>query len=101
VVELDARAARSVREVKWHPSQKSSSLAGGGARVTFLVDDAENVLRWVLGFGSGAYVVEPEALRERVRQELEAALESYTGNAGRDGVLPLGVARTALRRKGA
>lgn len=101
VVELDARAARIVREVKWHPSQKASSLAGGGARVTFLVDDAENLLSWVLSLGSGAHVVEPEALRERVRQELEATLESYGGAAGRDGALPLGVARTALRRKGA
>jgi hypothetical protein len=45
--------------------------------------------------------VEPEALRERVRQELEAALESYGGAAAREGALQLGVARTALRRKGA
>src|SRR6185295_12363471 len=48
------------------PIAKTSALAGGGVRVTLSVDDTEAVLAWVLGFGSAAVVVEPEAWRESV-----------------------------------
>jgi len=78
VLDLDARAARNVRDVSWHPSQKSSALPGGGLRVTLAVDDPESVLAWVLGFGRSAQVLEPESLREAVQRELLAALEGYT-----------------------
>jgi predicted DNA-binding transcriptional regulator YafY len=77
VVELDAGAARRVRDAKLHPSQKSLAIAGGGARVTFQVDDPSLLLGWVLGFGSAAEVLEPEALREQVREELQAMLANY------------------------
>ncbi|HVZ31805.1 MAG TPA: WYL domain-containing protein [Polyangiaceae bacterium] len=98
VVELDARAARSVRDVKWHPSQKTSSIAGGGARVSFAVEDPELLASWVLGFGSGAQVLEPESLRDMVRQELEAALESYGGGAPRDSAAAVSIRRPLARR---
>src|SRR5688572_33054406 len=78
VVDLDARAARSARDARWHPSQKVSALAGGGVRVSFAVEDAESLLSWVLGFGRSAQVVEPESLRELVQRELAAALEAYS-----------------------
>jgi predicted DNA-binding transcriptional regulator YafY len=78
VLDLDARVARSARDVRWHPSQKCSALPGGGLRVTLAVDDPESVLAWVLGFGRAAQVVEPDALREAVQRELLAALEGYT-----------------------
>lgn len=84
VVDLDARAARSVRDARWHPSQRLSALAGGGVRVTFAVEDAEALLGWVLGFGRSAQVVEPESLRELVQRELAAMLEAYASEAERD-----------------
>ncbi|MEO8177767.1 MAG: WYL domain-containing protein [Deltaproteobacteria bacterium] len=77
VIDLEGRAARSARDVRWHPSQKSSALPGGGVRVTLAVDEPESVLGWVLGFGRSAQVVEPESLREAVQRELSAALEGY------------------------
>ena len=77
VIDLDARVARSARDARWHPSQKTSALPGGGVRVTLAVDDSEAVLGWVLGFGSAAVVVEPESLRESVQREVAAMLEGY------------------------
>jgi predicted DNA-binding transcriptional regulator YafY len=35
------------------------------------------VRSWVLSFGAGAEVLEPEPLREEVRAELARALERY------------------------
>lgn len=77
VIELDGAAARSVRDVKLHPSQRVSPLAGGGVRVAFAVDDPSLLLGWVMGFGRSAQVIEPDALRTLVRQELEASLSIY------------------------
>lgn len=77
VIELDALTARGVRDARVHPSQKSAAIAGGGLRITLAVDDALSLVGYVLGFGSGAVVIEPESLREHVRSELEAMLASY------------------------
>lgn len=77
LIELDAVAARSVRDAKLHPSQKVSAVAGGGVRVALAVDDPTLLLGWVLSFGRAAQVLEPNSLRALVRQELEAALASY------------------------
>jgi predicted DNA-binding transcriptional regulator YafY len=85
VVDLDARVARSVRDARWHPSQKLSALAGGGVRVAFAVDEPESLLGWVMGFGRSAQVVEPDSLRELVQRELAATLEAYAAEAERDG----------------
>jgi predicted DNA-binding transcriptional regulator YafY len=77
VVELDARAARSLRDARVHPSQKSAPIAGGGARLTLQVEDPSLLLGWVLGWGRSAEVVEPESFREQVQKELEAMLAAY------------------------
>jgi predicted DNA-binding transcriptional regulator YafY len=77
VIELDATAARGVRDARLHPSQKSLAIAGGGVRLTLQLDDPSLLVGWVLGFGSSAQVVEPESLREQVRDELQATLANY------------------------
>lgn len=82
VIELDATAARSLRDVKLHPSQRSSTTPGGGLRVTLQVDDALALASYVLGLGSGAQVLEPELLREHLRSELELMLASYASLEG-------------------
>jgi predicted DNA-binding transcriptional regulator YafY len=77
VLDLDAAAARSMRDVKVHPSQKASTSPGGGLRITLHVEDPMALASYVLGLGSGAQVVEPESLREQLRSELELMLASY------------------------
>jgi predicted DNA-binding transcriptional regulator YafY len=84
VIELDATAARGLRDVKIHPSQKLSPIPGGGVRLTLQVEDALSLAGYVLGLGSGAQVLEPEPLREHLRAELERMLDGYSplGGAG-------------------
>jgi len=77
VLELDPAVARSLRDVKVHPSQKTQASPGGGARITLLVEDALSLASFVLGLGSGAQVVEPDSLREHLRAELELMLAPY------------------------
>lgn len=48
-----------------------------GLLVTFRVRQPEELLNWVLGWGSGVVVLEPESFRHRVRNELEKTLKRY------------------------
>ncbi|CAM4292210.1 helix-turn-helix transcriptional regulator [Paenibacillus tarimensis] len=49
----------------------------GGLLITFRVRQPEELLQWVLGWGSGVVVLEPESFRTRVREELEKVLNRY------------------------
>jgi predicted DNA-binding transcriptional regulator YafY len=82
VLELDAVAARGMRELTIHPSQKVSATPGGGIRITLQVEDALSLASFVLGLGSGAQVVEPDTLRDHLRSELELMLASYSPIGG-------------------
>lgn len=48
-----------------------------GVIVTFRVRQPEDLLQWVLGWGSEVKVLEPEALRQLVREEAVKMLQSY------------------------
>ncbi|NIK79044.1 putative DNA-binding transcriptional regulator YafY [Paenibacillus castaneae] len=48
-----------------------------GLLVTLRVRQPEELLHWVLGWGGGVVVLEPESFRHRVRNELEKTLKRY------------------------
>lgn len=48
-----------------------------GVLITLRVREIEEVLDWVLGWGGGAIILEPELLRQRVREEAEKMLKRY------------------------
>ena len=77
VVEFDAAATEYVRARKVHATQRLAPLAGGGVRLTMTVGDLTPVVSWVLEWGGRARVVEPEALRTRVIEEIQQALRQY------------------------
>lgn len=83
VVDFDAKAAEYVKMRIVHPSQKLSTLPGGGVRLTMTVGNLNPVTSWVLEWGARAKVIEPEELVQRVRSELAEALQSYGKPKGR------------------
>ena len=73
--------ARYVRGKQWHPSQVVEELADatgkvgtGGIILRMRVGGLGGVRRWVLGFGAGAEVLEPEELRVAVADEVRAMM---------------------------
>jgi predicted DNA-binding transcriptional regulator YafY len=82
VIDFAPRVAEYVRSRRVHPSQRLTQLRGGGVRLTMQVADTTEVTSWVLGFGETARVVEPEALRSRVIEELKGALALYRDRSG-------------------
>ena len=73
-VELKGYAAAIAQERRWHPTQETTLLNAKGTRVEvcFEVGRLEEVLRWVLSFGSCAKVMAPKQLADMVRQEIRA-----------------------------
>jgi predicted DNA-binding transcriptional regulator YafY len=66
-----------VAERTWHPSQRVEPRPGGALELCMEVAGLAEVKSWVLSFGAGARVLEPEALRREVEQELAKALRAY------------------------
>lgn len=56
---------------------ESMALSTDGIRVTLRVRQLEDVLKWVLSWGAGVEVMEPEVLRLQVRTEIENMLRRY------------------------
>jgi predicted DNA-binding transcriptional regulator YafY len=75
VIEFDARVADEVRSRKHHPDQRIATSRDGRVRLAMPVGDRDALVRWVLGFGSAARVIEPEDVRDAVRQELVETLK--------------------------
>lgn len=76
VVQADSRVAERVRETGNYYLERMEEDAGG-ARMVFRVRRPEELLYIVLGWGSGAWVVEPEELRTMVREEIFKMSERY------------------------
>jgi len=74
VIEFDAHVAEEVRSRRHHPEQRVATARDGRVRLALPVGDPTALVRWVLGFGAAARVIEPEDVRELVREELREAL---------------------------
>jgi predicted DNA-binding transcriptional regulator YafY len=77
LVEFDARHAADVRGRKFHPQQRIALAKDGRVRLSLPIVDEAAFVRFVLGFGSGAKVLEPSELARRVRDELFVAMRAY------------------------
>jgi predicted DNA-binding transcriptional regulator YafY len=76
-IRFDARWRTYVEEHHWHDSQELTPLEGGGVELTMEVGGVAELCSWVLSFGSGAEVLEPERLRAEVQAELKSASARY------------------------
>jgi proteasome accessory factor B len=76
-IRFDASWATYVEERTWHPSQSLKPGSGGSVELGMEVGGTEELRAWILSFGSGAEVLEPESLRAEVVRELEASLARY------------------------
>ena len=76
-IDFAPQVADHVRTRRVHPSMQIEALPDEGVRLRMKVGQLADVATWVLGFGAGARVREPEQLVRQVQQELRATLERY------------------------
>ena len=67
-----------VKESRWHPSQQLDDLPDGGCLMTLSVASLMELGRWVRGWGDRVEVLEPQSLREELRDEAVRLARQYT-----------------------
>jgi predicted DNA-binding transcriptional regulator YafY len=67
-----------VRESKWHPSQQLDELPGGAVDLTMSVASMMELGRWVRSWGDKVEVLEPDSLRQELREEAVRTARIYS-----------------------
>ena len=77
VVDIDASRAAYVRARRWPAEVGCEDADGGKLRLTFAVNDPQEVVSWVLSFGGRAKVVSPPAAADLARRAAEDIVDSH------------------------
>ena len=75
---FSADQARYIKERRWSKNQKIEDQEDGSIILTMATSGWWDIKRWVLSYGSEAKVLEPEALRQEIADELEVAKQLYS-----------------------
>ncbi|HOM61413.1 MAG TPA: WYL domain-containing protein [Anaerohalosphaeraceae bacterium] len=76
-IQLDGWAAANVRETRRHPSQTIIRDTGDTLIVQFEITPTDELLRWILSFGSRAKVLSPPSLIRQVKNEIKQMTHRY------------------------
>lgn len=71
-----AAAGRAAEKI-WHKSQTTEKLDDGSLLLRMELSDLREIKRWILWWGAEVEVVEPEELREMVREEVQRMRVCY------------------------
>jgi len=74
---FSADQVRYIKERTWSKSQEIIDQEDGSIILIMETSGWWDVKKWVLSYGSGSKVLEPERLRNEIMDELEAARELY------------------------
>ena len=66
-----------IMEKQWHKTQKIIPRANGSIIFEAEIAITEDFRSWIMGWGSGAMVIEPESLKEQIREEAKKMLGNY------------------------
>jgi predicted DNA-binding transcriptional regulator YafY len=80
VVRFDREVADWIAGGHWHPTQRTKRLSDGRLDFTVTVTGYEEMLYWVLSFGSQAEVLEPAPLRTAVAEAAQRMVRKYSGS---------------------
>lgn len=72
-----AAIAHRLREAIWHRSQELTELGDGGLELAFTVNGIVEIQPWILSWGDGVEVLEPDELRDAVAAAVRAAAAHY------------------------
>jgi predicted DNA-binding transcriptional regulator YafY len=76
-IQFRKELAPYIIERQWHPSQVIKQNEDGSIILSFTTNSLFEVKRWILSWGSGAKVIEPEILIKQVTYDIHGMLDSY------------------------
>jgi predicted DNA-binding transcriptional regulator YafY len=74
---FDKFAAPRIQERQWHPSQKIKQLRNGGIELSLALGNLEEVERWILSWGTHAWVLGPAELQKRIVNIVSGLASDY------------------------
>lgn len=77
VLKVDPEVARYMEEVTYHPSQETEKMEDGSVKVTLYVSDTPDFIAWVLGWRAHMEVLEPPAVRLKIKKTAESICAKY------------------------
>ncbi|QPJ62384.1 MAG: WYL domain-containing protein [Candidatus Nitronauta litoralis] len=77
VINFDSDLETAITARKWHKSQSIKKLKDGTIQLSMTVSALEQVVPWVLSFGSLAKVLKPKSLKEQVVTEIGVLFNQY------------------------
>lgn len=81
LLRFTAERARWVADERWHPQQTGQYLTDGRYELRVPYRDPRELVMEILRHGAEVEVVAPAALREQVKEALEAALRQYRADS--------------------
>jgi predicted DNA-binding transcriptional regulator YafY len=78
VLRFSAERARWVADENWHPQQQGRSLEDGRYELRIPYRDARELVMDIMRHGQHVEVIEPIALRDAVKHQLETAARQYS-----------------------
>lgn len=66
-----------IKDVNWHVSQQLENHKDEFIMLNMYLDDTSEVKKWIMGFGKGVEVIEPQELREEIKQEIQELYKIY------------------------
>lgn len=82
VIRFREKVAGNVDEIAWHKTQRTTYQEDGTLLFEVDVDGIEEIVWWVLGYGSQAQVLEPPELRKLVADHARQMCEYYNADEG-------------------
>lgn len=79
VIRFTPYQSQWIKEHRWHPTQQIEEHEDGSITLHMKVSALDAVKRWVMRYGKEAEVVEPEELRDMIRDEVRVMGEIYVG----------------------
>jgi predicted DNA-binding transcriptional regulator YafY len=76
-IRFDYPASQWVKEHLWIENQQIEELADKAIIYTCLVEGLDTIERWILRYGDMARVLEPEELRDKIKETLKRTLNLY------------------------
>ena len=77
-----ATVAQNVASRRWHGSQKQIWQEDGSLELSFEVEIGSEFIAWILSYGHYIRVIEPETLKERIKNRLAQSLAQYAPEPG-------------------
>jgi predicted DNA-binding transcriptional regulator YafY len=75
-IKFDSYQAKWIKERIWHETQKIEEFDDGSI-IYEIIANEEEIRRWVIGYGSHAEVLEPQSLRDSIKEELKKMIQIY------------------------